>query len=454
MRNIEPSSLKQSIKLAWPISLQSILVTMLGMSDIMMVGHLGDTAVASVGLGNRIQFVFLIILAGLASGVGTLSAQHFGAGQIGVIRQVIVKTLVIAAGILLPILLITFLFSDNIMGIATTDPSVIKAGTNYLWLTMPSLIFVVIVMIFENALRGLGQVVFPMLISTIAIITNIILNYWLIKGGLGIEPMGVIGAALATLIARALHALLILVYLAKVKHSIFPTTFFCVSFYNKQEWTKLLTLVWPMMLSFGVWSLGTFVYQLIYGRIGTQELAVMSLLAPMEGLLVSFFFGFASACAILVGQRLGRNEFITAWVLAKYYAISAPIVTFLLALILLQCESLVFMPYSNLSPETMALSHDVFVLITFGTCLKVFNLTMSMGILRAGGDNKYCMLIDISGMWILSIPLTLAAAFYFKLPLYWVVLISYSEEITKAFMFVFRMRTKLWLKNLTAESVA
>ena len=453
MRNIEPSSLKQSIKLAWPISLQSILVTMLGMSDIMMVGHLGDTAVASVGLGNRIQFVFLIILAGLASGVGTLSAQHFGAGQIGVIRQVIVKTLVIAAGILLPILLITFLFSDNIMGIATTDPSVIKAGTNYLWLTMPSLIFVVIVMIFENALRGLGQVVFPMLISTIAIITNIILNYWLIKGGLGIEPMGVIGAALATLIARALHALLILVYLAKVKHSIFPTTFFCVSFYNKQEWTKLLTLVWPMMLSFGVWSLGTFVYQLIYGRIGTQELAVMSLLAPMEGLLVSFFFGFASACAILVGQRLGRNEFITAWVLAKHYAISAPIVTFLLALILLQCESLVFMPYSNLSPETMALSHDVFVLITFGTCLKVFNLTMSMGILRAGGDNKYCMLIDISGMWILSIPLTLAAAFYFKLPLYWVVLISYSEEITKAFMFVFRMRTKLWLKNLTAESV-
>jgi Na+-driven multidrug efflux pump len=266
--------------------------------------------------------------------------------------------------------------------------------------------------------------------------------------------MGVIGAALATLIARALHALLILVYLAKVKHSIFPTTFFCASFYNKQEWTKLLTLVWPMMLSFGVWSLGTFVYQLIYGRIGTQELAVMSLLAPMEGLLVSFFFGFASACAILVGQRLGRNEFITAWALAKHYAISAPIVTFLLALILLQCESLVFMPYSNLSPETMALSHDVFVLITFGTCLKVFNLTMSMGILRAGGDNKYCMLIDISGMWILSIPLTLAAAFYFKLPLYWVVLISYSEEITKAFMFVFRMRTKLWLKNLTAESVA
>jgi putative MATE family efflux protein len=454
MSNNEPSSLKQSIKLAWPISLQSILVTMLGMSDIMMVGHLGDTAVASVGLGNRIQFVFLIILAGLASGVGTLSAQHFGAGQIGVIRQIIVKTLVIAAGILLPILLITFLFAGNIMGIATTDPSVISTGTSYLWLTMPSLIFVVVVMIFENALRGLGQVIFPMFISIIAIITNIILNYWLIKGGLGIEPMGVIGAALATLLARALHALLILTYLAKVKHSIFPTTFFCADFYNKQAWTKLLTLVWPMMLSFGVWSLGTFVYQLIYGRIGTQELAVMSLLAPIEGLLVSFFFGFASACAILVGQRLGKNEFSNAWSLAKNYAISAPIITFLLALILLQYQYLVFMPFSNLSSETITLSQEILVLICFGTCLKVFNMTIAMGILRAGGDNKYCMFIDISGMWIISIPLTFMAAFYFMLPLYWVALIAYSEEIIKAVMFVFRMKTRHWLKNLTAESMA
>ncbi len=447
------SPLKQSIKLAWPISLQSILVTMLGMCDIMMVGHLGDTAVASVGLGNRIQFVFLIILSGLASGVGTLSAQHFGAGQPSVIRQIIVKTLFIAAGVLVPILLMTFFLSDNILSIASTDPSVIALGTNYLWITMPSLIFVVLVMIFENALRGIGQVIFPMFISTLAIFANIILNYWLIKGGLGVEPMGVVGAALATLIARSLHALLILAYLAKVKHSVFPTKIFCDAFYNKQQWTKLLSLVWPMMLSFGVWSLGTFVYQLIYGRIGTQELAVMSLLAPIEGLLVSFFFGFASACAILVGQRLGKNEFPNAWSLAKNYAISAPIVTFVLALVLLQCESLVFMPFNNLSADTIALSHDIFVLITFGTCLKVFNMTISMGVLRAGGDNKYCMLIDISGMWILSIPLTFMAAFYFHLPIYWVVLVAYSEEIAKAFMFIFRMKAKYWLKNLTTESI-
>ena len=114
MLNNPASTLKQSLKLAWPISLQSILVTMLGMSDIMMVGHLGDTAVASVGLGNRIQFVMLIILSGLATGVGVLSAQYFGAGKNGRISPIIIKTLVIGAGVLLPVVILTFAFGDLI----------------------------------------------------------------------------------------------------------------------------------------------------------------------------------------------------------------------------------------------------------------------------------------------------------------------------------------------------
>jgi Na+-driven multidrug efflux pump len=125
MLNNNTSTLKQSLKLAWPISLQSVLVTMLGMSDIMMVGHLGDSAVASVGLGNRIQFVMLIILSGLATGVGVLSAQYFGAGKNGRIGPVIIKTLAIGAGVLLPVVLLT---ATLLLGLAPlTWPSLIPA---------------------------------------------------------------------------------------------------------------------------------------------------------------------------------------------------------------------------------------------------------------------------------------------------------------------------------------
>ncbi|MFT6991526.1 MAG: putative MATE family efflux protein [Paraglaciecola sp.] len=451
MLNNNTSTLKQSLKLAWPISLQSILVTMLGMSDIMMVGHLGDSAIASVGVGNRIQFVILIILSGLATGVGVLSAQYFGAGKYGRISPVIIKTLAIGAGVLVPVVLLTFAFGDLIVGLATTDPTIINTGKEYLWVTMPSLAFIIVVMVFENALRGLGQVKFSMALGMIAIVINIALNYWLINGGLGIDALGVAGAAWATFIARGIHASLIVFWLYKRKHVVFPTRPIGNEFYDKAQWVYLIKLVWPMMLSFGVWSLGTFVYQLIYGRIGTQELAVMSLMAPLEGLLIAFFFGFASACSIMVGQRLGQDAFIAAWSVARGFAISAPIVTFFLGLLMWSLESFVFMPYDNLDKHTLVVAHDIFMLITFGTCIKVFNMTASMGILRAGGDNKHCLFIDFSGMWIVGIPLTFAAAFYFDLPIYWVVLITYSEEVVKSVLFVYRLKAKHWLRNLAVH---
>jgi len=445
-------SLKQSIKLAWPISLQSILVTMLGMTDIMMVAHLGDGAIASVGLANRIQFVVLIIMSGLATGVGILAAQYFGAGIIAKIRKIIVMTLIIAVLALMPILIVNYFFAADIIQLATSDTEVISTGEHYLWLTMPSLLFVAVIMIFENALRAIGQVKLPMLLGISAIFCNIGLNYWLINGGFGLDAMGVSGAAWATTISRCLHALLLVAILIKLRHQIFPFNIAFSSLKHSRDWSRLLLLVWPMMVSFGVWSLGTFIYQLIYGRMGTQELAVMSLLAPVEGLLIAFFFGFASACSIHVGQSLGRNDFNQAWLMAKNYAISAPIVTFFLAVLIIQFESILFKPYTNLSTDTLNLAGDIFILIAFGSCLKVFNMTMAMGILRAGGDNKYCMLIDFTGMWLLSIPLTFLAAFYFNLPVFWVVVVAYSEEVCKAFMFISRMKSKRWLRNLTVDN--
>jgi Na+-driven multidrug efflux pump len=143
---------------------------------------------------------------------------------------------------------------------------------------------------------------------------------------------------------------------------------------------------------------------------------------------------------------------MSAWSVARGFAISAPIVTLFLGLLMLSLESLMFMPYANLDQGTLSVAHDIFILITFGTCIKVFNMTASMGILRAGGDNKHCLLIDFSGMWIIGIPLTFAAAFYFALPIYWVVLITYSEEIVKSVLFFYRVKARYWQRNLTAHS--
>lgn len=114
-------------------------------------------------------------------------------------------------------------------------------------------------------------------------------------------------------------------------------------------------------------------------------------------------------------------------------------------------ESTIFEPFKAMEEITLVLASEIFILVIFGTCLKVINMTISMGVLRAGGDNKFCLLIDFIGMWVVSIPLTFFAAFYLQWPLFWVVVTAYSEEICKVFMFSLRMKQKVWLKNLTTE---
>jgi putative MATE family efflux protein len=422
---------------------------MLGMVDIVMVGHLGDSAVASVGISNRIQFVVLVIVTGLSWAVGVLSAQYFGAGKSERIRQLILISSTLGIMSLITISGLSAVYIYDFMGLVTADVNVIEIGANYLLITMPSLIFVCLIMVFEGALRSTNQVILPMAFSAAAIFINAGLNYWLINGGLGIDAMGVEGAAWATLIARTIHILSLLYFLYKIKHFIFPHKSDFSKLNVKADWLKVIRLVWPMMFGFGLWALGTFVYQLIYSHIGTRELSVISLLTPIEGIFIATFFGFASACSIIVGQNLGANKFDDAWRIAKLFSIVSPFITLVIGGLLLLSKDFIFYPYQSMPAETLDLAREIFIIIALGATIKIYNMIVALGSLRAGGDNNYCLLIDTVALWLISIPLTYYVAFHLKLPLFWVVMAAFSEEIVKVILFTWRMHRKHWLKNLS-----
>lgn len=449
MQSSRTSILKKSFKLAWPISIQNILVTMLGMVDIVMVGHLGDSAVASVGISNRIQFVVLVIVTGLSWAVSVLCSQYFGAGKSEKIRQSIIMSSILGVATMIFISLLSAFFINDFMGLVTKDADVIGLGSSYLLITMPSLIVISLIVVFESALRSTNQVILPMAFSSCAILLNVILNYWLINGGFGIDAMGVDGAAWATSISRCIHLFSLLFFLYKIRHFLFPQKNDFFQLDNKAEWIKLIKLVWPMMLGFGLWAFGTFVYQLIFSHMGTRELSVVSLLTPIESIFIATFFGFASACSIIVGQNLGSNKFDEAWRVAKLFSITSPIVTLFIGGLLLILQDYIFLPYNSMPLETLDLARSIFIIIAFGASIKIYNMIVALGSLRAGGDNNYCLYIDMVSLWLVSIPLTYFVAFHLELGLFWVVLAAYSEEVVKVVLFTWRRNKKYWLKNLS-----
>ncbi|MCM2680402.1 MATE family efflux transporter [Echinimonas agarilytica] len=442
-------ALKLSFQLAWPISLQQVLMTMLGMIDVMMVGHLGNSAVAAVGLGNRVQFVILVIFAGLGTALSILSSQYWGAKNVNGIRSAIVLASTTGAALLLPLIIALFLFAESIIAWGTNDAEVIALGADYIRLTIPALIFSYLLMVFEASLRSVGQVKTPLVISAIAVIANILMNWVFIFGAGPVPAMGVAGAAIATSVARAFHLAMLVGYLIWRRHLVLPRVESFAIVHSLSAWRRYLTISLPMMLNFGIWSSGTFVYAILYGRVSTEALAVASMLAPVEGILISLFFGMASASAIMVGHQLGANNHQQAWNLAKNFALFCPIVAVLVGGLLALNIDLVLMPYNNLDTSTIDQARQIIILIAAFSWLKITNMTLSMGVLRTGGQNKYCLLSDTFGMWCIGIPMTVIAV-YLDWGFFYIYLMVYTEEVTKAVLFVRKLIQKTWMQTLAA----
>jgi putative MATE family efflux protein len=194
--------LTKMFRLAAPIALQQLVMVLLGLIDMVMIGQLGDAAVAAVGLANQLFFLLFLVLFGIGSGAAIFTAQYWGQQDMLRIRSVLGLglTLGLAGGLVFS--LVSLLLPGQVLSIYSTDPAVITLGSGYLRLVGLSYLATAITFSYAAVLRSIEQVKLPMFISLVTLAVNTVLNYGLIFGQWGLPTLGVNGAALATSIAR------------------------------------------------------------------------------------------------------------------------------------------------------------------------------------------------------------------------------------------------------------
>ncbi|EVU11752.1 MATE efflux family protein, partial [Vibrio parahaemolyticus V-223/04] len=308
--------LRQIIRLGFPVAIQSALVAILALADVLMVSDFGKEATAAVGIASKWHFVAIMIMAGLASANGTLVAQYWGRNDAVSAKTVTGIAIRFGLKVLIPVTLIITLGSELIMRLQTSDTRVIELGATYLWYAFPVLLLTHIVIVLEASMRSSGDTVTPLLMGAMTIVLNIGLNFWLIKGGFGIPAMGVAGAAFATTISRLFQVLAMIAYMRWRKHWLLEVK---EGSERPSLWLSYRRLALPMTLGALLWAIGTMVYQMIFGHMGTTELAVFSMLGPFESLCYSIFFGISVACSVMIGQSLGRDAFEQAEHMAKFF---------------------------------------------------------------------------------------------------------------------------------------
>lgn len=441
--------IKKAIAIAIPITFQLLLNTTLNFIDILMIGSLGETTIAAVGLANKVFFVFSLLLFGICSGSSILTSQYFGKKDIKSIRRVLGSSLVI--GLIGSIFFVIpgILCPKLVMNIFTPSTNTIAIGASYLAIVAISYPLTAITNVYTAVLRSVNEVRLPVVISLVSIFINIVLNYTLIFGHFGAPALGVQGAALGTLIARIIECLSILtiIYIkngpaaAKIKELID---------FNKEFTKKFFITVTPVIINEFMWGLGVTMYSLVYGRMGDGAVAAITITQNVEQIITVMFQGIGSATAVILGNELGANKLEKADIHAKYLIVMQLVLSLVMGVVCF----LIKMPLIRLFSVSEFVALDISkCLIVFIIYLpfKMFNLVNIVGVLRSGGDTKAALFLDVTGVWIIGIPLAFLGGIFLGLPIYIVYAMVMFEEVYKFILGIRRYRQKKWLKNIVGN---
>ena len=303
----EESFFKKSMKIAVPVALQAMLQSSFSMIDQVMVGQLGKTAIAAVEVGGKPGFVFAFVSGAVATVTGIMVSQYMGKEDDEKVDVSMSVNLLVMMAIALLTTMACLLIPQMLTGIFTKDAAVIKTGTDYVRIV--SLVYPLsgIASILAVQIRCNDHSEYPLYISAVAAIVNTALNFILIFGHLGAPALGVKGAAIASVASQVVNLALMIRFYNKI-----CKFRFCIKL-SEVELKQYITILFPIVFNEFMWTVGQNVNTFIYGHMGTDELAGMSLTGPVQGLSIGALSGLAQAAGILIGKRLGEQEYDKAY---------------------------------------------------------------------------------------------------------------------------------------------
>jgi putative MATE family efflux protein len=441
---------KNILSLGWPAILRLFLQSIVGVVDVIMIGRLGASAIASVDIGNRIVFVLIGSLMSLTIGATALVAHYVGAGNKKEANHIMWQSLLsgfLAASF---VSIMGYIFSEEIISLMMilmeeADPYIINKGSLYLKIILISMIFGLPMMVINAILQGIGDMKTPLLIIGITNIINVIFNYLLIFG-IGFFPaLGVTGAALGTGLGRLVGFIIGLAVIIKGKSNI-KLDFKHISW--KLDWEtiqNILQIGIPAAVEQFARQSSQIIYTALVAGLGTATIAANAVVMNVTSIIFMPGFGFGLAATTLVGQSLGAKKKKLAEEYGKQSAFLIISVMIIASIVMFIWVKPIVLLYTNDQNVVNMASSALRIFLFFQPFLGVFMVLA--GALRGAGDTKWVMYFTFIGNWGVRFLFTLLFAFYLKLGLNGFWLAMGVDVIVRASLIVWRFLSGKW-KNI------
>jgi len=433
-----PVKHQKILKLSIPAAVNSLLDMLQVVTDLIMVGRISAFAVAAVGLGLQSLMLVFAVLTVLHVGTSALLSRFVGANRMKRASIGLSTLLRFALMLSIPAMTAWYFLASNVYEWFGTAPEVVALGVDYVQMLTWMMPFIFMKLVFVSALNSAGDTKTPMKVKIFSIILNVLLNYLFIFGHYGFPELGVMGAAVGTVIVNALEFIVYVILYIRQKTPYIPGWH-----YSKTLLLRALKVGVPASIERAL-TFGSFMlFTVVIAHYGTAVLAGYQIGLRVEGLAFMPGIGFTIAAMALMGQGLGAKKPEQAkedvLLVLKY---TSGFMFFLSFFMIFMPEKIVW--FFTDDAQTIEEASLYLRIVGLSQIPLAFNFVLS-GALRGAGDSKWTMKINLISLWLVRIIPAFLLSWYFQNILF-VYLAMISDTFVKAFWLWRRFSSDHWQK--------
>lgn len=440
--------LRDLMRLTLPMAAQQLMLAAVSVADTFMLGGVNQNSMSAVSLASKVQFVQNLVVSCVVSAFVILAAQYWGKRDRASISRLFGICLKMSGGISLLAFLGCELFPHTMMRLFTSQDELIQIGAQYLRIAGFSYLLTGLSQCYLALLKTSNHTTQTAVISCTTVAINILLNAVFIFGWFGLPQMGVYGAALATLIARAIE-LVWSVSLSFCKNHERPD-YRMLFVRNTVLMKDYLRCMMPLLGAGLLWGIGFVSYSSFMGHIDIDAPAANSVASSVIELVCCMGNGIAHGGGILLGNQLGAGKLDTAKLYGDRMTRLSVLVGILTTLILVALTPLI-MQLIQLNETATRYLRDMLVVMTVYTIGRVMNTIIINGIFASGGDTMFDLYSLAVTMWGIAIPLAVLGTFVFHWPVWTIYACTCLDEVGKIPWVLIHYRKYKWVKDLTRE---
>lgn len=444
--------------LIFPIIIQQGITSFVNLLDNIMVGQLGTEQMSSVAIVNQIIFVFNLTIFGGLAGASIFGAQFFGKGDHKGVRdtfrfKIWLSLILSIIGVLVMVFFgetLVQAFLNESEGDSGDIAATFEYAKEYLYIAIWGIVPFAFVQCFASTLKDTGETFSPMVASVIAILTNLVLNYLLIFGAFGFPEMGVAGAALATVIARFMELIYLVIHTYVKRHKfIFIQGAFRSLKVPAALTGKILRIGTPLLLNELFWALGTTMINQSYSLRGLSAVAATNINGTVWNVFSIIMMAMGNAIGIIVGQQLGANDIPGAKDTAKKLLCFNTLLNLAIGLIIL-CTSPAIPFIYNTTDTVRAMATQLLIISGIYLPIDAY-IHGTYFTIRSGGKTVITFLFDCVFTWAISLPIAFCLANFTELPLVWIVFFVQFANLIKVVIGTLMIKSGIWANNVVND---